>query len=272
MEKLNLKITNPNKHLEGVVRKPLARNLSEQEKRKLATVSEEFEGLLTSLMLKSMFNKSEGLFGKDSWGGDYFQSIFEMQMGSYIARNKSLGLAKQIYRSVTGEEFDPSLVMRRIHISPLSMEKLKKKEGAKGAAIQPSPEALERLSKYENIINAASQKFGVKDSLIKSVILTESAAKEEAVSRANAKGLMQLLESTARAMGVRNVFDPVENIFGGTKYLSTLFNIFGNDLDLALAAYNAGPENVKKHNGIPPFEETKNYVKRVKGYLNFFGD
>ncbi len=271
MKEVSLKTTDL-KHLSGVARKPLARNLSEAQKRKLATVSEEFEGMLTSLMLKSMFGKTSKLFGEGNYGGDYFQSIFEMQLGTYIARNKSLGIAEQIYRSVTGEKFDPSMVERRIHISPLSMAKLQKNKGSDNKGLQPSAEALERLAKYENIINAASQKFGVSDSLIKSVILTESAAKEDAVSRANAKGLMQLLDSTAQTLGVRDIFNPVENIFGGTKYLSTLFNMFGNNLDLALAAYNAGPENVKKHNGIPPFEETKNYVKRVKGYLNFFGD
>ena len=271
MKDLNVKISNPNKHPEQVFRKPLARHLSKIQKRRLATVSEQFEGLLTSLMLKSMFDKSNGLFGKDSYGGDYFQSIFEMQLGDYIARNKSLGIAKQIYRNVTGEEFDPSMAMRKIHISQLSMAKIKNKTG-QGKTIQPSMAALERLSKYENIINAASQKFGVQDSLIKSIILTESAAKENAVSKTNAKGLMQLMDITAESMGIKDVFNPVENIFGGTKYLSSLFGLFGNDLDLTLAAYNAGPENVKKHNGIPPFEETKNYVKRVKAYLNFFGD
>ncbi len=274
MGNVNLNISNLNKTTESVPRKPLVRNLSLEQKRKLATVSQQFEGLLASLMLKSMFNDSNGLFGKESLGGDYFQSIFEMKLGEYMAKSKSMGIAKQIYRSVTGEEFDPSLVLQRIHISPSSMAKIqgKNKNEIKAKAIQPSVEALERLQKYENIINAASQKFGVRDSLLKSVILTESAAKEDAVSKANAKGLMQLLDETANSLGVRNIFDPVENIFGGAKYLSILFNMFGNDLDLALAAYNAGPENVKKHNGIPPFEETKNYIKRVKGYLNFFGD
>jgi soluble lytic murein transglycosylase-like protein len=271
MKDLNIKIANSNGQTQQVLRKPLARHLSQEQKRRLATVSEQFEGLLTSLMLKSMFDKSNGLFGKDSYGGDYFQSIFEMQLGDYIARNKSLGIAKQIYRNVTGEEFDPSMVMRRIHISPLSMAKFKNKT-TKDKTIQPSVEALERLSKYENIINAASQKFGVRDSLIKSIILTESAAKENAVSKANAKGLMQLMDATAESLGIKDIFNPVENIFGGTKYLSSLFGLFDNNLDLALAAYNAGPENVKKHNGIPPFEETKNYVERVKAYLNYFGD
>ena len=127
---------------------------------------------------------------------------------------------------------------------------------------------MDRLNKYEDIINAASNSFGVDKNLIKSVILTESAANQNAVSSAKAKGLMQLIDSTATEMGVSNVWDPKENIFGGTKYLAEMLRKYNGDMNLALASYNAGPQNVDKYGGIPPFEETQNYVKRVKGYFN----
>ena len=98
--------------------------------------------------------------------------------------------------------------------------------------------------------------------LVSAVIKAESNGDPKAVSTAGAKGLMQLIDSTASDMGVRNVFDPRENIEGGVKYLRKMINRFG-DIKKALAAYNAGPEAVKRYEGIPPYRETKNYVEKV---------
>lgn len=134
--------------------------------------------------------------------------------------------------------------------------------------VKPSSSAMKRIDKYNDLIESASKKFNVDAQLIKSVILTESAGKADAKSSANAKGLMQLMDSTASDMGVNNPWNPKENINGGTKYLSKLLKSYKGDIDLTLAAYNAGPGNVKKYDGIPPFKETQNYVKRVNNYLN----
>ena len=103
-------------------------------------------------------------------------------------------------------------------------------------------------------------------SLIKAVIKAESDFDYQAVSGKGAQGLMQLMPETATDMEVRDPFNPEENILGGTRYLSLLLNRFDNNKSLALAAYNAGPENVENYQGIPPYPETQTFVKRVLNY------
>lgn len=121
---------------------------------------------------------------------------------------------------------------------------------------------------YGSLINQASEKFGVETSLIKAVIRAESSFNPKATSSDGSQGLMQLMPGTADDLEVDDAYDPEENIFGGTKYLSILLGRFKNNIRLALAAYNAGPESVDKYNGVPPFQETKTYIKRVLEYYN----
>ena len=105
--------------------------------------------------------------------------------------------------------------------------------------------------------------FGLSADLIRAVILHESGGNPYAVSSKGAKGLMQLTDGTARTLGVTNPFNPVQNIFGGARYLGSLLKMFGGDLRLALASYNAGSGAVKKYGGVPPYKETQEYVKKV---------
>ena len=128
----------------------------------------------------------------------------------------------------------------------------------------------EYIRDYEGIIKQASDQFDISPSLIKAVIKAESDFDHAAVSRKGAQGLMQLMPKTADAMEVNNPFDPEENIFGGTRYLSLLLRRFDNNTKLALAAYNAGPEAVEPTMEIPPYPETQGFVKRVLKYYRLY--
>jgi soluble lytic murein transglycosylase-like protein len=118
---------------------------------------------------------------------------------------------------------------------------------------------------YEDIVKRASEKYGVPEKLISSIIKHESNFNNAVKSSAGAVGLMQLMPVTAKYVGVSDRTDPEQNIMGGTKYLSMMLDKYDGDLKLALAAYNAGPGNVDKYGGVPPFKETQNYLKKVLG-------
>jgi soluble lytic murein transglycosylase-like protein len=128
----------------------------------------------------------------------------------------------------------------------------------------------EYLVEYHGIVKRASDQFGVDIHFIKAIIRAESGFDQEAVSKKGAKGLMQLMPGTASDMEVIDPLDPEENIVGGTRYFSLLLKRFKNNKALALAAYNAGPENVENYNGIPPFPETKAFVERVMRYYRSY--
>ena len=128
----------------------------------------------------------------------------------------------------------------------------------------PAPVAAANQSPYYEFVLAAASRYGVDAELISSVMEVESHFNPKAISAKNARGLMQLLPETAARLGVKDIFDPKENIDGGTHYLHDLLQLYKNDLTLALAAYNAGPEKVQKYGNVPPYRETQSYVKQVK--------
>ena len=124
----------------------------------------------------------------------------------------------------------------------------------------------QNFEKYEPEIWKASQRYSVDYNLVRAIIKAESNFNPKAVSRAGAKGLMQLMPETASILQVNDSFHPEENIDGGVRYLRYLLNIYNDNLQLALAAYNAGEKAVFKYRGIPPYQETQTYVQRVLGY------
>src|SRR3989441_1364264 len=113
------------------------------------------------------------------------------------------------------------------------------------------------------LATAAARRHGLDPGLVLAVVSVESAFRPEAVSRKGAQGLMQLMPATAASLGVKDVFDPVENLDGGSRHLGSLLTLYGGDLVSALAAYNAGAGAVARHGGVPPYRETRAYVKRV---------
>jgi soluble lytic murein transglycosylase-like protein len=122
-------------------------------------------------------------------------------------------------------------------------------------------------TEFDAYIDAAVALHAVSRELVRAIIQVESAFDNRAVSTAGARGLMQLMPATARRFGVSDSFDPRQNIFAGTRYLRILLDTYGGDVSLSVAAYNAGEGAVARYNGIPPFQETRNYVRKVNALL-----
>jgi len=121
---------------------------------------------------------------------------------------------------------------------------------------------------YHEIIRANARAYRLEEALVKAVIKAESNYNPHSRSSKGAQGLMQLIPATAQLMKVDDPFDPAENIRGGSNYLRLMLDQFSGNLDLALAAYNAGPNAVQRYGGIPPYTETRQYVQRVRRYLD----
>jgi len=135
---------------------------------------------------------------------------------------------------------------------------------------QTSPTLRTGNSDIESLIAQVGQKYGVDSNLIRQVVLAESGFDSGAVSQAGAMGLMQLMPGTAQTYGVTNPLDPVQNLDGGTHFLRDLLDRFHGNVPLALAAYNAGPGTVDKYQGIPPYQETQNYVRKIMNGVGKF--
>lgn len=135
-------------------------------------------------------------------------------------------------------------------------------DGAGGARGRPG--AGGRVGAFGELIRSAASRHGVDQRLVEAVIQVESAGDPGAISPKGAQGLMQLMPERAALLGVRNAFDPAQNINGGVRHLRDLLDRFAGDVTLALAAYNAGEAAVRSHGGVPPYAETREYVRRIR--------
>jgi len=269
----------------------------EAEKARLRKATQEFESFFVYQMLKAMRKTiPQNSLGKDTpmscgLGKDTFTEIFDME----IARKATFGghnsIAALLYKSTeklidarfeTKTERPDLKPLRPVEKAPTELEKeqslplprrsshpIKISQKVEPLPLQRRPQATNDdpiMARFGSLIEAAARETKLDSALISSVIRAESNGNPDAVSPAGAKGLMQLIDSTAQDLNVRDAFDPRENIRAGSRYLRQMLDRFG-DLKLALAAYNAGPGNVEKHGGVPPFEETRTYVRRVTDYL-----
>lgn len=150
---------------------------------------------------------------------------------------------------------DPAGALRRV------LERISARAG-KAQTVAPIDCGGTQPGDFDSLIEEAAQRTGLDPALVRAVVAVESGFRPNAVSGAGAKGLMQLMDGTARALGVGNPFDPAQNLRGGTAFLRQMLERFGDER-LALAAYNAGPGAVERFGGIPPYAETRRYVSMV---------
>ncbi len=190
------------------------------------------------------------------------------QFGSFLESRKASKKAHTSFSDRLISKLSSNKKKRSINFaSRIKLARRRQPPPKLGMSRKISKKHAKRLAQYAPYIESAARRYKVPVELICGVILQESGAQRKAVSHCGARGLMQLMPGTARRFGVRNSFDPAQNIDGGTRYLRFLLNHFKGDISLALAGYNAGEHNVEKYgNKIPPFKETQNYVPAVLNY------
>lgn len=218
---------------------------------KLKKAAQSFEAIFITQILSNMRRSiNSGLFGKGI-SSDIYHSMFDENIAEAIASKNGFGLSdiiiKSLYKDSAQEESASGKTLADYWLRPIR---------------RISTQKIDR-NWDRSIITKAADKFGVDAKLVEAIIKVESNYNAKAISKKGAVGLMQLMKSTAEKMGVKNRYNPEQNIFGGVNYLKTQLEHFGGSLELALSAYNAGTAAVEKYNAIPPYKETQDYVKKV---------
>jgi Rod binding domain-containing protein len=265
------------------------------EKLRLKKATRDFESLFILNILKAMRRTiPQTGFLDGGLGQDVYNSMFDMELAKKMADNSAGSLAEILYRSLEKHlsppkagnkgENEPEIRTRIDDGSRTVISRPTSKISEEDKAIEENkiPEPIKHLFQtgrpkigadpiletYGPTIEKASKRFGLNPRLIYSIIMAESGGDPAAVSSKGAKGLMQLMDDTASEMGVVDSLNPRQNIWGGTKYFRQLLDRYAGNLNLALAAYNAGPGTVSKYNGVPPFDETRRYIEKVLAQLH----
>lgn len=217
-----------------------------------------FERLLIEQMLRSMEASIDGgLFGKEDTGSEWYTAMFNQEMSRSLSADGGFGLAdrllEQMQRERVGRSSAEDGIARYHGVARTPLARYS----------QPPPE---RIAELTELVERVAGELGVDGQLAAALVQQESGWDARARSVRGAMGLSQLMPDTARALGVEDPWDPEQNLRGGLSYLKQQLEAFG-DTGLALAAYNAGPEAVHRHGGLPPYEETRDYVARILSRL-----
>ncbi len=205
--------------------------------------AKDLEALFLNYMLHTMQEAGRALFDDESSPDDAYLDMATESLAQLFAEKGGIGLQGLIEdRMKPADEVTLNKSIDR-------MARMK--------------ESKQPVTDFESSIARAAQEFDLPRDLISAVIQAESGGDPKAVSPAGARGLMQLMPATGREMGLSNPFDPEANIRAGSKYLKQMVDMWDGDLTLALASYNAGPANVSRYGGVPPFQETRQYVNKV---------
>jgi Rod binding domain-containing protein len=239
-------------------------NLHEAKAQKVA---QEFESIFTTMMLKSMRGKNELFendFLPDSLGQKIYTEMLDDEYGKLMANHSKLGLAKLVLAQIHKDDTTSASSIGMLAGLKSQSWMIDNNFIPAASTIKTNAkDSSANIAQWDTLIKQASDEYGVDSNLIAAVILQESGGNPRAVSPKGAKGLMQLMDSTAREMGMQQAFNPQQNILAGTKYLSKMLERYNGDEALALASYNAGPAAVDQYKGIPPYAETQQYVANV---------
>jgi len=235
-------------------------------------VANEFEALFSSMMLRAMRKTvGDNPLIPTSMAEKVYTEMLDDEYANLLSNHSSLGLSDLIFKELMGKQSNYSSVSQLKNLGSRDFQLLDN-------SFVPSSDLLinesgfSRTKKWDFLVSDAAERYDVDKNLVFAIIARESAGNPYAISRAGAKGLMQLMDSTAKEMGVTHSFNPRENIDGGVKYFRKMLDQFDGDIKLALASYNAGPAAVKKYNGIPPYTETQNYVDSVLRLREHFSE
>jgi soluble lytic murein transglycosylase-like protein len=234
--------------------------------------AQEFGTLFVSMMIKEMRKGSiENDFMPQSFGQQLYTEMLDEKYAEQISEVSLPSFTQQIVTQLQKSDNPTDLsILNNIRNASNSQRFADFKSGFQQQTDISIDYLDSKVQKWLPLIEGACKDFNIDSNLVKAVIVKESAGNQYAVSPAGAKGLMQLMDSTASDLGVTNSFSPAENIAGGVKYLAQMLERFNGNEANALASYNAGPSTVEKYNGIPPYRETQEYVSDVLRYKQMF--